>query len=525
MTLFNLLGNPLAILGITALIASFFTLLLIRWVLNLRIVVPTSQVHVVQKAGETLLYGKAAQSEQNKVGNAYYNFPSWIPVLGVNVTILDTGIFDRDLKDYEAYDKDRLPFMVDVKTFFRIKDFGVASVRVVDMKELKEQLDGIVQGAVRSLLAKEDLESIMSERNKYGKQFTEEVAPQLAQWGVETVKNIELMDIRDSRDSKVIQNIMAKKKSQIEMESRTTVAENAKKASQAEIEANKEVALKQQDAEREVGLRTAEVNQEVGIANEKQKQQVQEQAKVTAEKEMEVKRVQEVKAAEIEKQAAEIDANKNKEVITINAQANVVRTEADKKVAILNAEANKEQTLLNAEAQKQQITLKAEADLVTATNEAKGTEAKGKAQALAQELAKKASVQDQVTLAEKVGENKPYQDFLIAQKQIEVQGDVMKAVGVAQANNLSGADIKMFVSSGSVPEGVSKAAGIFSPDNALNIASMLEAFKSTPMGAEIVDKLLGTGNAVKTIETVKKVSEEVAKKKPSPRTVGIDTDK
>ena len=72
MTLFNLLGNPLAILGIIALIASFFTLLLIRWVLNLRIVVPTSQVHVVQKAGETLLYGKAAQSEQNKVGNAYY---------------------------------------------------------------------------------------------------------------------------------------------------------------------------------------------------------------------------------------------------------------------------------------------------------------------------------------------------------------------------------------------------------------------------------------------------------------------
>lgn len=525
MTLFNLLGNPLAILGIIALIASFFTLLLIRWVLNLRIVVPTSQVHVVQKAGETLLYGKAAQSEQNKVGNAYYNFPSWIPVLGVNVTILDTGIFDRDLKDYEAYDKDRLPFMVDVKTFFRIKDFGVASVRVVDMKELKEQLDGIVQGAVRSLLAKEDLESIMSERNKYGKQFTEEVAPQLAQWGVETVKNIELMDIRDSRDSKVIQNIMAKKKSQIEMESRTTVAENSKKASQAEIEANKEVALKQQDAEREVGLRTAEVNQEVGIANEKQKQQVQEQAKVTAEKEMEVKRVQEVKAAEIEKQAAEIDANKNKEVITINAQANVARTEADKKVAILNAEANKEQTLLDAEAQKQKITLKAEADLVTATNEAKGIEAKGKATAQASELAKKASVQDQVTLAEKVGENKPYQDFLIQQKQIEVQGEVMKAVGVAQAQNLSGADIKMFVSSGSVPEGVSKAAGIFNPDNALNIASMLEAFKSTPMGAEIVDKLLGTGNAVKTIETIKGVSEEVNKKRPSKKIVEIDNDK
>ena len=505
MTIFNIT------LGFWHFLLIFFAVLgiasinLVKWVLSLRTVVPTSQVHVVQRAGETISYGRAAQSETNKTGNVYYAFPSWLPVIGVTVTVLDTGIFDRDLKDYDAYDKDRLPFKVDVKTFFRINDFNVASVRVASMKELQEQLDGIIQGAVRSLLAKEDLESIMSERNKYGKQFTEEVAPQLEQWGVETVKNIELMDIRDSQGSQVIQNIMAKKKSQIEMESRATVAENNKKANQAEIESKQEIALSQQDAERKVGLRKAEVNQEVGIANEKQKQQVQEQAKVTAEKEMEVKRVQEVKAAEIEKQAAEINAAKDKEVIAINAEASVVKTEADKKVAILNAEANQQQTVLQAEATKQQIELKADADLKVATNEAKGTEAKGKAQALATELAKKASVQDQVTLAKEVGENKPYQEFLVAQKQIEVQGDVMKAVGVAQAQNLAGADVKIFANAASVSEGVGKAAGIFNPGTAFDVASMIEAFKSTPMGAEIIDKLLGTGNLVKTVETVKQV--------------------
>lgn len=497
----------------TAGVIGFSALLLIKWILGLRVVVKTSQVHVVQRAGETISYGKAAQTDTNKTGNVYYAFPSWLPVIGVTVTILETGIFDRDLKDYDAYDKDRLPFKVDVKTFFRIKDFDAASVRVSSMHELQEQLDGIVQGAVRSLLAKEDLESIMSERNKYGKQFTEEVAPQLREWGVETVKNIELMDIRDSQGSNVIQNIMAKKKSQIEMESRTTVAENDKKANQAEIESKQEIALAQQDAERKVGLRKAEVSQEVGIANEKQKQQVQEQAKITADKEMEVRRVQEVKAAEIAKQAAEIDANKNKEVVTINAEANVAKTEADKRVTILNAEAQKQQTMLNAEAQKQQITLKAEADLVTATNEAKGIEAKGKAQAQATELAKKASVQDQVTLAKEVGENKPYQEFLIAQKQIEVQGNVMKEVGVAQAQNLGNADIKMFVNSGSVPEGVGKAAGIFNPDTAMNVASMLETFKSTPMGADIIDKILGTGNFVKTVETGKQVVDSITENK------------
>ena len=401
-------------LGFYALISSgvgaLLILFVILYILGLRRIVKADQVHVVQRNNTSDVYGSSAK--ENK-GNTYYEFPEWLPKLGVTVKKLSTSIFDVNLTEYDAYDKDRLPFLVDIKAFFRISDFRVAASKVRDTKELEDQLKGIVQGAVRSLLAKEDLESIMSERAKYGNAFTQEVADQLKEWGVVAVKNIELMDIKDSHNSEVIANIMKKKKSAIEMESRTTVANNMKQAKEAEIVANQEVALKEQDSIREVGLREAQVKQEVGIANEKQMQQVQEQAKVTAEKEMEVKRVQEVKAAEIAKQAAEIDANKNKEVITINAEANVVRTEADKKVAILNAEANQQQTILNAEAQKQQITLKAEADLVTATNEAKGTEAKGKAQALAQELAKKASVQDQVTLAKEVGENQPYQDFLI----------------------------------------------------------------------------------------------------------------
>ena len=499
---FTVFLNPVLItLGVLSLAVIGF----IKWILGLRCVVPTSQVHVVQRAGETISYGKAAQSETNKTGNVYYAFPSWIPVLGVTVTVLDTGIFSRALDNYDAYDRDRLPFMVDVQTFFRIKDFAVASVRVSDMDSLKKQLDSIVQGAVRSLLAKEDLESIMSERNKYGKQFTEEVSPQLEQWGVETVKNIELMDIRDSQGSQVIQNIMAKKKSQIEMESRATVAENAKKASQAEIEAKQEIALKQQDAEKLVGLRKAAVAQEVGIADEQQKQKVQEQAKITAEKEMEVKKVRDVQTAEIEKQAATVKAEQDKAIIEVNAEAAVTKAEADKNVKILNAEATQKQTVLEAEATKQQIELKADADLKVATNEAKGIEAKGKAQAQATELAKKASVQDQVTLAKEVGENEPYQNFLIKQKQVEVQGDVMKAVGVAQAQNLAGADVKIFANAASVSEGVGKAAGIFNPGTAFDVASMIEAFKSTPMGAEIIDKLLGTGNLVKTVETVKQV--------------------
>jgi flotillin len=62
-------------------------------------------------------------------------------------------------------------------------------------------------------MAKSDLESIMQERSIYGEQFTNDVRDELAQWGVLPVKNIELMDIKDAKDSNVIQDIMAKKKS------------------------------------------------------------------------------------------------------------------------------------------------------------------------------------------------------------------------------------------------------------------------------------------------------------------------
>ena len=75
----------------------------------------------------------------------------------------------------------------------------------------------------------------MVECSKYGDEFTKEVNQQLASWGVETIKTIELMDIRDSRGEEVISNIMAKKKSAIEKDSRVTVAKNQQEAKEAEI--------------------------------------------------------------------------------------------------------------------------------------------------------------------------------------------------------------------------------------------------------------------------------------------------
>lgn len=436
------------------------------WVFSLRRVVPTNEVHIIQRGKETISYGKG--SKENR-GNVYYEFPACIPYIGVTRTTLPISVFDVTLVAYEAYDKGRLPFVVDVKAFFRISDSNTAAARISDFSELKNQITDIVRGAVRSIMANAELEDIMGERAIYGSRFTEMVKEQLGNWGVEPVKNIELMDVRDAKDSEVIGNIMAKKSSEIEMQSRSEVAANMKKAREAEIQAKQDVDLKQEEANQQVGMKKATVQREVGLADERAKQAVKEQAKVTAEKEMDVQKVTQVKKAEIDK------------------EANIILAEQNKEVAVKNAEAVKAQVELRAEADKRQIELKAEAELSKGLKEAQAIEAKGKAEAEAKKQMELAPVNAQITLAKEIGENQGYQDYLVRLEQIKA----LCEVGIEQAKNLGNADIKINTMANTIPSGVSKVADVFSPQGGLNLAGMFETMAQSPIGQQVIEKVVG----------------------------------
>ena len=461
----------LGIYGIAALVVACIAL----WVFSLRRVVPTNEVHIIQRGKETISYGKG--SKENR-GNVYYEFPSYIPIIGVTRTILPISVFDVTLVAYEAYDKGRLPFVVDVKAFFRISDSNTAAARISNFEELKSQITDIVRGAVRSIMANAELEDIMGERAIYGSRFTEMVKEQLGNWGVEPVKNIELMDVRDAKDSEVIGNIMAKKSSEIEMQSRSEVATNMKKAREAEIQAQQEVDLRQEEANQQVGMKKATVQQEVGLADERAKQAVKEQAKITAEKDMEVIKVNQIKKAEIDK------------------DANIILAEQEKAVAVKNAEARKAQIELSAEADKKQIELRAEADLNKGLKEAQAIEAKGKAEAEAKKQMELAPVNAQITLAKEIGENQGYQDYLVRLEQIKA----LCEVGIEQAKNLGKADIKISTMANTVPTGVSKVADIFSPQGGLNLAGMFETMSQSPIGQKVIEKVVGSDKTAKKKE-------------------------
>lgn len=409
----------------------------------LRRVVPTNEMHIVQSAKSTISYGKDMEA-----GNTYYAWPSWVPRLGVVVQKLPVSVFDGDLIGYEAYDKGRLPFVLDIKAFFRIENSNLAAQRVASFQELQEQLRAILQGAVRTILAASDIESILSGRAEFGEQFTREVNEQLKAWGVTTVKMIELMDIRDTRDSKVIANIMEKKKSLIERESRVEVAENMRAAEIAEIEAKREVDLSNQQAKQAVGIRQAQVDREVGIQKERTAQDVAVEAANTAAKNAEVVRVQEVKAAEIHRDKSIVQAEEAARTTEIRAQGDLKATELA----------------------------------------AQGVKAEGDARATAEKLMQLAPVEAQIVLAKEIGSNHGYQTYLVTLEQVKA-GQI---VGVAQAEALKAAQIKVIANGGTVQEGVGSIGDLFTSAGGQKIGAMLEGLANTEQGKQVLS-LLGGG--------------------------------
>ena len=447
-----------------------------------RRVVEPNEVHIVQSGGKTTIYGKQgiikndtgeSVTVDTKVSNTYFEWPSWWPYCGVQSVVLPLSVFELSLDTYEAYDIGKVPFVVDIVAFFRIEDAAVAAKRVSSLQELRAQLTAVLQGAVRTILAKNEIESIMEERSTYGEMFTEEVSDQLKAWGVVNVKNIELMDIRDGKESKTISNIMAKKESYIEMQSRTEVAANKRAAEIAEIEARQAVEVRAQEAEQKIGERTAQKDKQVGIANELAQQEIKEQAKTTAEKDMAVKLVENVRAAEI------------------NRDVQVITADQDRQTFVIRADGEKQQKVIAAEAQKEQTIIVAEGDLQDSLKNAEGILAIGKSNAEAKRLLEMSTVDPQIVLATEIGENVGYQKYLVDIRNVEKD----EVVGTEQAKALQDAGIKMIVNSGNVETGMDSLLDVFTTKGGTNIAGMVEAIRQTDEGSALLNRL-GMGEGV-----------------------------
>jgi flotillin len=152
----------------------------------------------------------------------------------------------------------------------------------------------------------------------------------------------------------------------------------------------------------------------------------------------------------------------------------------------IETEARKNAVQKTADAEKYRIEQVAEATLVQQQNEAKGKQAVGLAEAEAEQAKQLAGVTAQTTLAREVGENKEYQQYLIAVEQIKAARDI----GIEQAQNIGHADIKIIANSGDVQSGVEKIADVFSSKGGSALNGLFESLKQTPEGEGLVNSLL-----------------------------------
>jgi flotillin len=440
-----------AVVAVVVLVA--WAVLSIILAMSYRTVVATNEVHIVQSRRTTTSYGK-----DQTAGNTYYAWPAWMPRIGIRIIKLPVSVFDVQLNEYAAYDKGRVPFVIDILAFFRIGDSNVAAQRVSSFQELEAQLKGILQGASRSILAQSPIEEILEERAKYGQMFTEATNNQLKAWGVVNVKNVELMDIRDAKESQVIQRIMAVKQSLVEKDSRVAVASNQQAAQTAEIEAARNVSIRKQEAEEALGIRTAQKEQQIGIAGQQAQQAVKEQEKATAEKAMAVLQVNQVRQAEITR------------------DVQVVSADQEKQMAVIRAEGEKQKTITVAEGTLQEMKLNAE-----------GVRAQGEAKGAAEQAVLMAPVNSQIALAKEIGSNGNYQQYLVTIRQIEAN----QIVGIEQAKALEAANIKVIANSSGPVDGVKTVMEMFTPKGGLQVGAALEALKNTEVGAAIVQHLTG----------------------------------
>ena len=146
-----------------------------------RVIVSTNEVHIIQRNESTTVYGGGAK-DGTKTNNVYYNIPSWIPAFGISRIVLPISHFSIDLNNYETFDKDKVPFVVDVNGFFRISNPAQAAQRIENFEALRVQLTQIVDGAMRTVFAKKTVIEIMEARSEISEMFNEEVVTQLANW-------------------------------------------------------------------------------------------------------------------------------------------------------------------------------------------------------------------------------------------------------------------------------------------------------------------------------------------------------
>lgn len=255
-------------------------------------IVPNGEAHVVVTPYTTMICSSNVNVKE-RVSNWYFAVPSFIPLLGRQIQIIDLKTQEMTF-DLVATEKNMARYMVKSSLKFRVVNPSIAAETWDSEEELNNQLLENVKAAVRVVTVKYDVNEARTLKSKLTKEVQEEIQDDLEKYGLELV-TFALVDFNDTADSKIVSNISLKREKEIDANTRQENAEKEKTAKIKEAEANE--AYRQREIKRDLAIE---------IEEQTKTQKIQEALKVVREKEYEVKKVEMVKEAENRKAAQEV---------------------------------------------------------------------------------------------------------------------------------------------------------------------------------------------------------------------------
>lgn len=439
--------------GIGIVVLAVVLFVFISWVLALRRIVPPKFADVVTTSAGAKVYSvDPVVTKSAEPRTVYYEFPGWLPKIGVMVRRMPLTIIEIPIKHYKTFSKGNARFVADVSIYCKIYDVLEAAKRFPgsSLEDFIEGIKEIVVSAIRITTANFTVEEVIAHRDKLAEKIEVEIKDDFEKWGVQ-LTNVAIIDIKDpEKGSTVVHDISAKKEAEINSISRREIAQKMREADIVEAENREKAETRKLEADQKIGERDMLREQKIAFEEQKAKKQ-----------QMEVIRTQNV-------EQAKINAESKKE----------------------EAEGTKLATIRVAEGAKQKFELEGKGEAVA-------IQAKGTSEA---EVIKQKGLSEAVALDKLADAQKKQQAFAKTIRTIEKD----ERIGLEVAKALQSADMK-FISAES-PKGF---MDIFSPSGGLSagagLGTLITGLKATdPETYKKIAKLIGSKKLFPKIEEPKK---------------------
>lgn len=280
-------------------------------------VVSASEAHLVITPTKKMVVSADPKVRKGTNNNTYFSIPSWVVGFGRTVRKMDVTIKEL-LIQQETYEVAQARYLVSSSTKYRIVDVETAAETFINNQELKEMLQEVVRAAVRTVTVKYDVVDARSKKKEISDAIEIEMRDDLAAWGLKLV-SFQLVNFEDTQESAVISDIS--KRREVEIASRTR-EENAERKKQARVT--------EADAEREAREKEIETEKVVGQKQQDKLAAISIQEKLAKEQEYEVRKVEIVKQAEIDKSKAIVKAEEDRETEKIHKEQKQLEGEGDR---------------------------------------------------------------------------------------------------------------------------------------------------------------------------------------------------